>query len=194
LSTLKVHGEFTLKDSINAESKFSPKDDYAKSKYEAEKGIQEICKNSDMDYIVIRPPLIFGVPLRGNLRRIDTLLKFQLPLPIRGLIGNKRALVSIENLIDFIEMCIASPSGRNQAYLVRDAHHYNTFEIFQITSICLGRRLRSFYIPAILVRLFLALFKKEKVIEKLFYNYEIDINKNYQTLNWQPKTDVSLRK
>ena len=189
-----MHGECTLNGAINAESRLSPRDDYAMSKYEAEKGLRQICENSEMDYIIIRPPLIFGLPLRGNLNSLGNLLRYKLPVPISGLSNNKRALVSIENLVDFIETCIVSSTGRNQTYLVRDSRHYSTFEIFHIISTHLRKKLRSFYLPVFLLQLLLKLLGKQKVIEKLFCSYEVDIDKNYKILNWKPKKDVSSRK
>ena len=79
---------------------------YAISKLEAEMAIQDLCKNSMTDYIILRPPLIYGKDAPGC-KSISLFLKYKLPLPFGG-ISNK-SFIAIENLLSVINLLFLIP-------------------------------------------------------------------------------------
>ena len=65
LSTIKVNGEETKDNQFfNENSKVNPLDNYAKSKYEAEKELFLLKK--DLNVVIIRPPLVYGPRVRSK--------------------------------------------------------------------------------------------------------------------------------
>jgi len=86
-----------------------PVDDYGKSKLEAELGLaklQDVSPHSEPWAVsIVRPPLIYGPRVKGNVLRILDLLSKPWPLPFDG-IHNARSMVSVGNLIALIERII----------------------------------------------------------------------------------------
>ena len=103
LSSIKVNGEFTDEKPFTAEDTPHPQDPYGFSKLEAEKKILALHEPGIFEVIVIRPCLIYGRQVKANFRQLVKLVKLQLPLPFAS-VQNKRSLVSLDNLIDFIDL------------------------------------------------------------------------------------------
>jgi UDP-glucose 4-epimerase len=186
LSSVKVHGEISPNTEISSSDNKNPLDDYAKSKLFAEEGIAQICKDSEMNYIFIRPPLISGIPLKGNLKSLSKLINLGIPLPFGSLKFNKRAMISIENLVDFVMVCMNSKSAYNQEFLVCDAKHYSTLDIMKIVSKLTHKKLRVFRFPVFIIKLFLNISGNRNMIDKLFHSQRLSIKKNKDILNWKP--------
>lgn len=72
LSSIKVNGERNIADEKGKILAFNESDDprpqgaYAKSKLEAEDAIRKICHESKMDFVILRPTLVYGPGVRAN--------------------------------------------------------------------------------------------------------------------------------
>mgnify|MGYP001266810180 FL=1 len=67
LSSIKVNGENTrLGKAFTADDINIPDDPYGLSKYEAEQGLLALAKETDMEVVIIRPPLVYGPGVKGN--------------------------------------------------------------------------------------------------------------------------------
>ncbi len=100
LSTMGVYGTET--GHIRQDTIPTPKTPYAKSKYEAEKLLQEIVKG-DLKVAILRPPIVYGKDCRGNYPRLATMA---LKLPLFPHIDNERSMIYIDNLSEFIRLLI----------------------------------------------------------------------------------------
>ena len=69
------------------------------SKYEAEQGLLEIAKNTSMEVVIIRPPLVYGPGVKGDCKTHNLYKEYALPF---ALVNNSRSFIAIENLVDFI--------------------------------------------------------------------------------------------
>jgi nucleoside-diphosphate-sugar epimerase len=108
LSTIKVYGvEDTTHGAIDENSFCNPNDDYGKSKWEAEKAL-DVLKSKDFMVTIIRPPLVYGAGVKGNLERMMNLASSAYPLPFLK-IHNPRTMVYVGNLIALIDIVIAKP-------------------------------------------------------------------------------------
>jgi nucleoside-diphosphate-sugar epimerase len=113
LSSIKVNGESTSAGSKFIPSdKVAPEDPYGISKAEAEEGLLEIAKETGMDVVIIRPTLVYGPGVKGNLLKLS---KLPIPLPF-SLINNKRSMVYLDNLVDLIVTCIDHPNADNRVF------------------------------------------------------------------------------
>jgi nucleoside-diphosphate-sugar epimerase len=123
LSSIKVNGEQTdLGKSFTSNETHIPEDAYGLSKYEAEQGLLKLAKETDMEVVIIRPPLVYGPGVKANFASLIKFVKKGLPLPL-GAINNKRSLIAIDNLVDFISLCAdreRSPQAANQVFVVSD--------------------------------------------------------------------------
>jgi len=186
LSTIKVQGNETVggKKFRNTDP-VDPKDTYGISKAEAEIGLKNIMDESDMEVVIIRPPLVYGAGVKGNFASLLKLVSKSLPLPF-GSFKNRRSFVSVENLIDLICQCLDHPNARNQTFLVSDNHDLSTPELCRLLAETGGYKCHLFPFPAIILRIFLNLLGKKAVYERLFGSSEVDISFTMTQLNWRP--------
>ncbi|MBU43883.1 MAG: NAD-dependent dehydratase [Spirochaetaceae bacterium] len=100
VSTIKVNGESTGAFPFDARDQPLPRGPYAVSKWEAEQALADFCRNR-MELIIVRPPLVYGPHVKGNLQRLMKWIARGTPLPLRYATG-RRSLISATNLSDFL--------------------------------------------------------------------------------------------
>jgi nucleoside-diphosphate-sugar epimerase len=66
VSSIGVNGDVSDERGFSEESVVAPVKDYAVSKYEAELGLRELAEGSGTELVVVRPPLVYGVGVRGK--------------------------------------------------------------------------------------------------------------------------------
>ncbi|MCO4822895.1 MAG: NAD-dependent epimerase/dehydratase family protein, partial [Flavobacteriaceae bacterium] len=126
ISSIKVNGETTLpKKPFTAEDTNVPIDPYGLSKYEAEKGLLKLSQQTDMEVVIIRPPLVYGPGVKANFSAMLNLIKKGLPMPF-GTIDNQRSLIALDNLVSFITHCISHPKAANEIFLISDGVDVST--------------------------------------------------------------------
>lgn len=187
LSTIKVNGENTQNcQKFYADDVFcNTEDPYALSKYMAEADLKKICHQSSMQYVIIRPPLIYGPGVKGNLLNFIKILKKRIPLPF-GSINNSRSLVSLENISNFIYVCAVHRLAANQIFLVSDGRDVSTKEM--VTSIRYYLNIPPLLIPMPknILNFFFFICGRRNYGQRLLDNLQIDIKKNRDLLNWEP--------
>ncbi|MES2636299.1 MAG: NAD-dependent epimerase/dehydratase family protein, partial [Pseudomonadota bacterium] len=94
VSSIKVNGEFTEIQPFTENDLPNPQDPYAVSKYEAEKALRQIEKETGMQVVILRPPLIYGAGVKANFAALLRLVDKKLPLPLAN-INNKRSLIYV---------------------------------------------------------------------------------------------------
>jgi UDP-glucose 4-epimerase len=70
LSSVKVNGECTQPGQcFNADDMPAPQDDYARSKLSAELALLELSAQTGLEIVVIRPPVVYGPGVKGNIAK-----------------------------------------------------------------------------------------------------------------------------
>jgi len=191
ISSIKVNGEQTQNgQAFKADEKPAPEDAYGISKYEAEQGLQALAEETDMEVVIIRPPLVYGPGVKGNFARMIQLVEKGLPLPL-GLVRNKRSLVNIDNLVDLIVTCIDHPAAANQIFLAGDGQDLSTTELLKGVATAAGKPARLLPIPAACLMLPATLLGKKQVAQRLLGSLQVDISKARELLGWEPPVSVS---
>ncbi|HAT9050201.1 TPA: NAD-dependent epimerase/dehydratase family protein [Legionella pneumophila subsp. pneumophila] len=186
LSTIKVHGEFSQNNlPFSEDCRTQPEDPYAKSKLYAEQFIQEICQNARMEFVILRPPLVYGPYVKANFLRILQLVDKEWPLPF-GSIYNKRTFIYIDNLVSAISAVVSEPSAANQVYLVADDCSWSLTQLVQTLSRKMNTKLFLIPIP---VQILIFLFKLcglKNINTRLFSSLEVSNEKIKSQLGWTP--------
>ena len=78
---------------------------YAISKAEAEVKLLDIASKTGLEVVIIRPPLIYGKGVKANFSLLIRAIRAGLPLPFGRVFENRRSMVSLANLVDFIFLC-----------------------------------------------------------------------------------------
>jgi UDP-glucose 4-epimerase len=190
ISSIKVNGESTLPNqAFSADDRPNPQDPYAQSKFEAEQGLQKLARETGMEVVIIRPPLVYGQGVKGNFQRILSWIQRGLPLPL-GAVRNKRSFVAVDNLNSLIMTCIAHPQAANQVFLVSDGDDLSTTELLRKMGKAINKPARLIPIPQQLLH-WTSIFCGQKAsYERLFGSLQVDISKTKDLLNWEPKLSV----
>ena len=186
ISTVKVLGEQTEPGQAfkNGDS-FNPQDPYSISKVEAEVGLKLIGEAHGMEIVIIRPPLVYGKGVKGNFASLLKLARYPIPLPF-GSIQNKRSLVSIENLVDLIVICLDHPNAKNQTFLVSDDDDMSTSILFSRLADAGGYKAYIFSFPLILLSVSLRVLGKSAIYERLCGSMQVNIDYTKSELSWTP--------
>ncbi len=185
ISTIGVHGAETEGERLVEDSPIMPHTPYALSKYEAELGLRALERDTGMEVVIIRPPLIYGVDPPGNLARLLSLISRGWPLPF-GLIRNKRTLVSLDNIVDLVVHCARHPKAGGKVFLAGDAEDISTPEIIAFAAEGMGKKILELPIPSIALRMGAHLLGRSTLYQQLCGSLQIDIAKARSLLGWTP--------
>lgn len=190
ISSIKVNGECTpTSKAFRADDLPSPMDPYGISKYEAEEALKHLGRETGMEIVIIRPPLVYGPGVKANFMSLLGWLRRGVPLPL-GAVRNRRSLVSIGNLISLIVTCIDHPAAANQVFLVSDGEDLSTSQLLNRLSRAFGRRARLLPVPEWLLKLVASMFGMQAVVQRLCGSLQVDIDKNRELLGWLPPVSV----
>ncbi|HDY85780.1 hypothetical protein LCGC14_0901490 [marine sediment metagenome] len=162
-----------------------PHNDYAVSKYEAEQGLLNLAKQTGMEVVIIRPPLVYGPGVRANFASMMKWVNKDVPLPF-GSIHNRRSLVALDNLVSFIIHCIEHPEAANEIFLISDDEDVSTPELLQKVAKSLGKQIRLIPVPVSWMAFAAKLIGKKAMANRLFGSSQVDISKAKNLLGWQP--------
>ena len=110
VSTIRVNGNMTDGRPFRESDPPNPDIPYALAKYEAECGLRRIGEKTGLEIVVVRPPLVYGPEVKGNMLSLLALVARGWPLPLAG-VNNRRSLVSRSNLVDALMLCAAHPEA-----------------------------------------------------------------------------------
>lgn len=190
VSSIKVNGEYTLPGRpFTAEDEANPSDLYAQSKWEAEQGLQALGRETGMEIVIVRPPLVYGPGVGGNFQRMLGWLSRGVPLPL-GTTGNRRSLVALDNLVDLLVTCIDHPAAANQVLLVSDGEDLSTTDLLRRLGQAMGKSARLLPVPVGLLQLLAYGLGKREVARRLCGSLQVDISKTQTLLGWKPPLSV----
>ncbi|MFB2704997.1 MULTISPECIES: UDP-glucose 4-epimerase family protein [Marinobacter] len=190
ISTVKVHGEDTNRRAPFCEAdKPVPEDAYARSKHEAELKLKAFCEQAGMELVVVRPPLVYGPGVKGNFASLLKLCNLPIPLPF-GSMKNKRSMVYVGNLADFLVQCVSLPAAAREVFLVSDDETLSLTELLAELRRAQGRSPWLVIVPVFLFRFAAVLLGKSSSIERLTGELRIDSTKARHVLGWSAPYSV----
>lgn len=190
MSSIGVNGDHSIKP-FCADDVPNPSEPYALSKYEAELALKKLVSESGMQLVIIRPPLVYGADAPGNFGKLVRLIGKGYPLPL-GAVNNSRSLVSINNLVSLIVVCIKHPLAANQTFLVSDDEDLSTTSLLRLVGKVVGVPSKLIPVPMVLIELAAKILKKEKLVQKVCGTLQVDISKTKKMLDWKPIESVNV--
>ena len=178
VSSAKVYGECSLQDAsgvikaFRAESPVAPVGPYGASKLEAEHLLSQELNGATLS--ILRPPLIYGPGMRGNLLSLLRVVARQAPLPFSTL-DNRRSLVHRSSVVAAIGCCLQQPSPQpgTQVFTLSDLT-VSTPELVRIMAGGLGLSARLFPLPIAVLRAFGKLSGRVAQVDRLVSSFVID--------------------
>ena len=190
LSSIMVNDEQTrLGASLSFSDRPAPEDAYGISKWEAEQALWDVSAKTELKLVVVRPPLVFGPGVKGNLARLLKLVRLGLPLPL-GALQNKRSLIGLDNLVDLLICCVDHPAAAGQTFLVSDGEDLSTPDLIRHMAGAMGRSAWLFPVPVSLLRLADSALGKRAEIDRLVGSLQIDSSHTRRVLGWAPSLSV----
>jgi nucleoside-diphosphate-sugar epimerase len=184
-SSIKVNGESTEARPFAESDEPDPQDPYAVSKLQAEQVLQKISKETGLEVVIVRPPLVYGAGVKGNFLRLLAAIDKGIPLPLAGA-HNLRSLVYVGNLVDALIACATRPAAAGQTYLVSDGEGVSTALLVEYIAKALGRSSRAFYFPPGMIRAAAAMLGRAEQMDRLFGSLRVNDHKIRSELGWAP--------
>lgn len=196
ISSIKVNGESTVEGQpFTPDNTYITTDPYGVSKREAEQGLLALAQETGLEVVMIRPPLVYGPGVKANFLKMIQTIQKGVPLPL-GAIHNQRSLIALDNIVDFIVLCMHHPKAANQTFLISDGEDVSTSDLLRKVGKALGKPARLMPVPVGLMRFVAKLLGKQAVAERLFGSLQVDSSKARDLLGWKPvvSMDEQLKK
>jgi len=189
MSSALVHGQASPGRPFLEDDAPAPETPYARSKLDSEIRLMEAAKGSALEWVVLRPPMVYGPGARGNFRRLVQLVRAgALPL---GAATAPRSFIGIDNLADAVVRAVEHPRAANQVLLVADAETTSTIALVHLIAAGLGRRVWTPYVRPALLRTALGLLGRSRDVQRLFDPLELDTSRIRALLDWSPPVSLA---
>lgn len=185
VSSIGVNGSKTVTFPFTSSSKAVPHNSYTLSKLKAEQGLLEMAKDTDLEVVIVRPTLVYGLNAPGNFGLLMKLIKKSPILPF-ALVENKRSFISVQNLCELLLLCANSASAAGHVFLASDGKAISTKEFTNQIANGLGKSICQLPIPIWCMRLGAMLLGKRSMAEQLFDNLDVDSSDTFDVLDWTP--------
>lgn len=187
MSSIKVNGEATLSAPFRESDAPAPLDAYGRSKWEAEQALSRIAADTGLGVTVLRPPLIYGPGVKGNVARLLRWIDRGLPLPFASIV-NRRSLIYLDNLIDATLAVMRHPAP-GRLYVLSDAYGLSTPQLVCALARGLDKPPRLLAFPPSLLRLAGACTGQGDAVGRLLGSLQIDASRIAAEIGWRPVHD-----
>lgn len=184
ISTVKVYGDEPASGYLDLSSPTVPNDPYGESKLKAEQALLDI-ETANFTISIIRPPLIYGPGVKGNLIRLLKLIQKNIPLPFKD-IDNKRSMVFLDNLIALINKVTDTRTGG--IFIPGDKVPFSTSDLLAMMYNGMNRQPQWFKMPKVGMLLLTKL--KPELVKRLFGSFVIDATETNRKLDFTPPFDA----
>jgi UDP-glucose 4-epimerase len=167
----------------------APVDPYGISKLEAEAALREVCRGGSMEFVIVRPPLVYGPGAGANFAALAKAVRRRLPLPLAR-VDNRRSLVALPNLLAFLELCMTQALAANQVFFVSDGAPLSTPAIVRALAAGAGKSPRLFGVPRPFVDAALTLAGRRGAAQRLYGDLAVDTTRAVRLLGWSPPVDA----
>ena len=181
VSSVRAQAGLTADHTITEADAPAPTDTYGTSKLEAERLVAQ----SGVPFAVLRPAVVYGAGVKGNIASLATLAKTAMPLPFAGL-DNRRSLLALDNFVSAISLVLTAKQAENETYLVADAEPISVAELVAAMREGLGRAPHLLRVPQGAVKRILKSFGKEAEWERLSGSFVISPAK-LMGIGWRPE-------
>ena len=189
-STVKVYGfdgDIENHDIVlNENSPCFPNDPYGKSKYEAENILKKL-ENSNFKVAIIRPPMVYGAGVKGNMLNLIKLVD-KIPVLPFDYEENKRTIVGITNLLYMTKLIIDKEAGG--IYLATDGEPVSIKDIVEAIEEGLNKKINNIKLPKYIFSLLCKI--KYEVMVRLFGTLNFEQKDNYDKIGYKSQESMLI--
>ena len=194
ISSVKVHGQSStaldgeVKRALTDWDTLQPEGIYGTSKKKAEEAIIRTLAASKTKYVILRPPLVYGVGQKGNLKKLCEFFAKR-RIMVWPKLKNQRSMIGVGNLCGAIAKIIASRNEESGAYLIADTN-VSTSELISRIGQASHTRLIFIPMPKQLILFLASLIGKRDSAEKLFGSLVVDDSMFRRQFDWKPSESL----
>lgn len=189
VSSIKVNGERTTDRAFTEHDAPQPEDPYAQSKLEAENVLLRISAETNLEVVIVRPPLVYGPGVKGNFLLLLRLVQWGLPLPL-ACCENRRSFLALGNFTDFLYRCLDHPAAARQTFLLSDGHDLSTPELIRRIAQALNRPARLLRVPRSWLKAGTNFLRKTDLFDRLCGSLQVDSDNAVRLLDWAPPISI----
>jgi UDP-glucose 4-epimerase len=186
LSSIAAQCDAPCNEVITEEMAPHPFGPYGLSKLAAERGLAEL----DLDCVVLRPVLVYGPGMTGNMARLVQIARSSMPPPFSSLTA-RRSLLSVDNLAAAIETVLEHPARLRRPFIVADAEALTVGEMISAVRRGLGRGPGLFPVPQLLLEAILRAAGRERDFQRLT-QLLVGSSAALQKLGWKPSISTQV--
>lgn len=185
LSSVKVQGECSRGRPLTALDPPAPEGLYGESKRDAEVVLANITATTELEVVSLRPPLVYGPGVGGNLITLMRAVERGLPLPF-GAVDNHRSFIAVRNLVDAIVSVCGTARPLANIYTVSDGVAFSTPQLIRLLAEGIGRKPRLVSVPVPWLMALAGWFGQRDAMQRLTGSFEIDDTAFRHDLGWHP--------
>jgi UDP-glucose 4-epimerase len=149
VSSVKAGGSPHHGTCANEIDQKNTEDVYGKTKHEAELKLLEIGQVSGMHVSIIRPSLVYGPDVKGNLKLMLAGIArgWFPPLPETG---NKRSMIHVDDLVRAILLIAEDKQANGEIFIATDGVPHSSREIYNAMCGVIGKSIPKWSVPKVL--------------------------------------------
>ncbi|MEZ5827322.1 MAG: NAD-dependent epimerase/dehydratase family protein [Hyphomicrobiales bacterium] len=184
MSSVRAQAGLSADHAITETDTPAPTDIYGRSKLEAERHLAE----SGTPFTVLRPAVVYGKGVKGNIAALATIAKSPMPMPFGGL-ANRRSLLALDNLVTAITHVMSHEDAAGETYLIADAEPISVADLVSAMREGLGKPPHLVKVPVGGVKKLMKSFGREADWERVAGTFVIDASKLMAT-GWRPHVET----
>lgn len=161
-----------------------PESAYGRSKLAAEQGLDGLA----LDWVALRPVLVYGPGVRGNMAELVKLARSPWPLPL-GALAAKRSLLALENLSAAVAAVLAAPGPLRRPFVVADREVLTVGEMVAALRRGFARPPGLFPVPTPLLRAGFGLTGRAETFRRIGEPLVVDTSA-LAALGWRPEVST----
>jgi len=149
VSSVKAGGAPIKGNCASEKDQNSPDGIYGETKREAELRILETGRESSMHVSILRPTLIYGPKVKGNLQLMMQGIKkgWFPPLPE---IGNRRSMIHVDDIVRALLFLANNKKSNGEVFIATDGRVYSSRNIYEAMCYVLDKNIPNWSVPRLL--------------------------------------------
>lgn len=180
LSSIRAQSGPVAEEVLTEAQEPQPTDSYGRSKLEAERGLSEL----KLDWAALRPVLVYGPGVKGNMAALLNLAQSPWPLPFGGL-SAKRSLLCLDNLAAAIDTVLRAQGPLRRPFIVADPEPVTIPEMVTALRKGFGRGPGLIPVPSFVLKGAATLAGRGEAYERLAGSL-VASPEALKNLGWQP--------
>lgn len=181
MSSVRAQTGASAAGHLNETTNPAPTDAYGRSKLAAEQAVAAAIPSA---WTALRPVLVMGPGVKGNLAALANLAKSPLPLPF-GALTNRRSLLGLANLVSIVQFTLTAPAAESRVFLAADPDPLSVTELLVAMRRAINRPARLVPVPPALLRLLLTATGRGGLAQSLLGDLDVD-TRALSAAGWQP--------